>query len=88
MKVYWLYYKPVLWINLSTSLVFTLTDLSYLPFVFMTAGYIMSVFFASFFYRNTSFLYYNLGYSKLRLVFGAFLLNAVFSTMLLPLLWI
>lgn len=88
MKVYWFYYKPILWINLSASLVFSLADISVLPIVFVTLGFALSVFFASLFYRNTVYLYYNLGYSKRRLILGAFVANAVLSILLWPLLWI
>lgn len=88
MKVYWFYYKPILWINLSVSLVFSLTDITFFPLVFATVGYGLSVLFAALFAKNTSFLYYNLGYSKFRLIRGAFLVNIIFSLALWPIVLI
>lgn len=88
MKVYWFYYKPLLWINLCVSLVFCLTDIHDIPWVFVTFGFAFSAFFASFFYRKTSYLFYNLGYSRFRLLIGAFLINALCSSPLWLLRWI
>ncbi|HMR19243.1 MAG TPA: hypothetical protein PKA53_08080 [Sphingobacterium sp.] len=84
MKVYWFYYKPILWINLSISLVLSLIDIAFFPIIFATIGFGLSTFFASFFSKDSSFLFYNLGYSKFRLIGGSFFINIIFALALWP----
>lgn len=66
----------------------TIEGLKKLPIVFATIGFVMATGIDSFFYQQTNFLYYNLGFSKRKVVFAAFLINIIFALILLPLLWI
>lgn len=66
----------------------TLEGLRKLPFIFATIGFLIAIIVDRFFYKQTNFLYYNLGFSKGEVVSVAFLMNIIVSLFLLPLRWI
>jgi len=77
MRIYWHFYKTILFINifLSIALVLLLGNISFYASMFATVGYLVSVGIVRFFENSTMYLYYNLGYSRFRLQLVAFLLN-------------
>lgn len=87
MKVYWYYYKQILPVNIAITTVLAVAYIDLFYVVFISFGFILSVFLHSFFNKNAKYVYYNLGYSKLRIVLHAFAINLLVGSVFLPLLW-
>lgn len=66
----------------------TIEGIRKLPFVFAAVGFLIAVGMDTFFNKHTNYLYYNLGFSKRKVVLVAFLINSIISLLLLPLQWI
>ncbi len=66
----------------------TIEGIRKLPFVFATVGFLIAVGVDMFFSKHTNYLYYNLGFSKRKVVAVAFLINIIFTLLLFPLVWI
>ncbi len=77
MRIYWHFYKTILFVNifLSVALVLMLGNVTAYAVLFATLGYLLSMGVLRFFESNTMYLYYNLGYSRLRLQLAGFLFN-------------
>ncbi len=77
MRIYWHFYKTILFINifLSVALMLMLGNLTTYAALFATFGYLLSMGLLRYFESNTMYLYYNLGYSRLRLQLVGFLFN-------------
>lgn len=92
MYIYWNYYKTILIVNVSLSVAlsaaFGLGDFSMLPYLFATIGFVLSCFLVKFFENNTMYLYYNLGFSRIKLLFGSLLFNSLITLFLLAIIWI
>lgn len=88
MKVYWFYYKQILPVNVALTTAFSMMSIDLFYWVFVSFGFFLSVWLYSFFYKKARYIYCNLGYSQLRLVFGSFLINTAVGAVFLPLLWI
>ena len=91
MHIYWHYYKTIFFINifLSAALVLMLGSVKAYAGLFATLGYLLSMGLLRFFESNTVYLYFNLGYSRLRLQVVSFFLNlAVANIFYLLITWL
>ncbi|MBE8723175.1 hypothetical protein C4F40_20850 [Sphingobacterium sp. Ka21] len=88
MYIYWNYYKTILIVNVSLSVAFGVGYFSMLPYIFATIGFVLSCFLVQFFENNTMYLYYNLGFSRTKLLLGALLFNSLIALFLLAIIWI
>lgn len=66
----------------------TIEGIKKLPFVFATVGFLIAVGMDTFFNKHTNYLYYNLGFSKRKVLVIAFLINIIVAVLLFPLQWI
>lgn len=66
----------------------TIEGLKKLPFVFAGVGFLIAVGMDAYFNKKTNYLYYNLGFSKRKVVAVAFLINIIIALFLLSLVWI
>jgi len=88
MRIILFFYKPLFLLNISLSVVLSLSDIHILPLTFATFGFLCSYGLIRLFEKNTVYMYHNLGYSRWQLFWTSGVINAFISLLFIPLRWI
>lgn len=83
MKAFWHYFTSVNAFNLVASVLAAVpAGLLYFPVIFTSFGTLAGLFCFSYFYNDQYYFYYNLGFTKKKLITTLFIVNAFIAFML------
>lgn len=80
MRAFWNYYISINAVNLLASILIAIMNgLIWLPLSLCSFGLGIGLFVYQFFFKDQYYLYYNLGYTKIRLAVMVFACNAIIA---------
>lgn len=86
-SAFWRFYKDIAMINIPSSLVFLFFyNLAWALVVFCSFGIFLGLIFFRNFKKNEYYLYHNLGFTKMKLIKGVFIVNFMIALPILLLL--